>query len=113
MRVPTLKLKVMIESDPLTSRILVRRLAAPAPPPRPRHPTRNLGHELGQALIGSIKWPTSSPRNLGHEIGPLSRTTASPQGTLMSLGYRVSHFHREPEAIKTDAPNALARPAIK
>lgn len=27
------------------------------------------------------------------------------RGTLASLGYRVSHFHREPEAIKTDAPN--------
>ncbi|CAK0881811.1 unnamed protein product, partial [Prorocentrum cordatum] len=27
------------------------------------------------------------------------------RGTLGALGYRVSHFHREPEAIKTDAPN--------
>lgn len=27
------------------------------------------------------------------------------RGTLASLGYRVSHFHREPSAIKTDAPN--------
>jgi tRNA (guanine26-N2/guanine27-N2)-dimethyltransferase len=27
------------------------------------------------------------------------------RGTLAALGYRVSHFHREPEAIKTDAPN--------
>ncbi|CAK9059924.1 unnamed protein product [Durusdinium trenchii] len=27
------------------------------------------------------------------------------RGTLISLGYRVSHFHREPQAIKTDAPN--------
>eukprot|EP00931_Biecheleriopsis_adriatica_P047303 TRINITY_DN27251_c0_g1_i1.p1 TRINITY_DN27251_c0_g1~~TRINITY_DN27251_c0_g1_i1.p1 ORF type:complete len:561 (+),score=144.57 TRINITY_DN27251_c0_g1_i1:77-1759(+) len=27
------------------------------------------------------------------------------RGTLVSLGYRVSHFHREPEAVKTDAPN--------
>merc|ERR1719443_1715905 len=29
------------------------------------------------------------------------------RGTLASLGWRVSHFHREPEAIKTDAPNAV------
>lgn len=29
------------------------------------------------------------------------------RGTLKSLGYRVSHFHREPEAIKTDAPNEV------
>lgn len=29
------------------------------------------------------------------------------KGTLISLGYRVSHFHREPDAIKTDAPNAV------
>lgn len=29
------------------------------------------------------------------------------RGTLNALGYRVSHFHREPEAIKTDAPNAV------
>eukprot|EP00927_Polykrikos_kofoidii_P084115 TRINITY_DN8784_c0_g1_i1.p1 TRINITY_DN8784_c0_g1~~TRINITY_DN8784_c0_g1_i1.p1 ORF type:complete len:611 (-),score=100.53 TRINITY_DN8784_c0_g1_i1:207-2039(-) len=29
------------------------------------------------------------------------------RGTLMSLGYRVSHFHREPEAVKTDAPNKV------
>lgn len=29
------------------------------------------------------------------------------RGTLASLGYRVSHFHREPEAVKTDAPNAV------
>mmetsp|Transcript_51231 Transcript_51231/g.81388 ORF Transcript_51231/g.81388 Transcript_51231/m.81388 type:complete len:572 (+) Transcript_51231:48-1763(+) len=27
------------------------------------------------------------------------------RGTLSALGYRVSHFHRDPEAIKTDAPN--------
>jgi len=27
------------------------------------------------------------------------------RGTLTSLGYRVSHFHREPQAIKTNAPN--------
>jgi tRNA (guanine26-N2/guanine27-N2)-dimethyltransferase len=26
------------------------------------------------------------------------------RGTLKELGYRVSHFHREPEAVKTDAP---------
>jgi len=29
------------------------------------------------------------------------------RGTLVSLGYRVSHFHREPQAIKTDAPNEV------
>lgn len=29
------------------------------------------------------------------------------RGTLASLGYRVSHFHREPEAVKTDAPNEV------
>lgn len=29
------------------------------------------------------------------------------RGTLAALGYRVSHFHREPEAIKTDAPNHI------
>mmetsp|Transcript_28227 Transcript_28227/g.66807 ORF Transcript_28227/g.66807 Transcript_28227/m.66807 type:complete len:582 (+) Transcript_28227:104-1849(+) len=29
------------------------------------------------------------------------------RGTLRDLGYRVSHFHREPEAVKTDAPNAV------
>eukprot|EP00747_Dinoflagellata_sp_TGD_P025678 gnl/TRDRNA2_/TRDRNA2_131416_c0_seq2.p1 gnl/TRDRNA2_/TRDRNA2_131416_c0~~gnl/TRDRNA2_/TRDRNA2_131416_c0_seq2.p1 ORF type:complete len:481 (+),score=90.62 gnl/TRDRNA2_/TRDRNA2_131416_c0_seq2:175-1443(+) len=29
------------------------------------------------------------------------------RGTLVSLGYKVSHFHREPEAIKTDAPNEV------
>eukprot|EP00929_Paragymnodinium_shiwhaense_P113590 TRINITY_DN81876_c0_g1_i1.p1 TRINITY_DN81876_c0_g1~~TRINITY_DN81876_c0_g1_i1.p1 ORF type:complete len:558 (+),score=132.86 TRINITY_DN81876_c0_g1_i1:81-1754(+) len=29
------------------------------------------------------------------------------RGTLQSLGYKVSHFHREPEAVKTDAPNAI------
>lgn len=29
------------------------------------------------------------------------------RGTLAALGHRVSHFHREPEAIKTDAPNAV------
>ena len=29
------------------------------------------------------------------------------RGTLKALGYSVSHFHREPEAIKTDAPNAV------
>jgi len=29
------------------------------------------------------------------------------RGTLKALGYRVSHFHRDPEAIKTDAPNAV------
>jgi len=29
------------------------------------------------------------------------------RGTLQSLGYRVSHMHRDPEAIKTDAPNAV------
>lgn len=29
------------------------------------------------------------------------------RGTLTALGYRVSHFHREPEAVKTDAPNVV------
>lgn len=29
------------------------------------------------------------------------------RGTLRSLGHRVSHFHREPEALKTDAPNEV------
>ncbi|CAK0880466.1 unnamed protein product [Prorocentrum cordatum] len=29
------------------------------------------------------------------------------RGTLRELGYRVSHFHREPEAVKTDAPNSV------
>lgn len=29
------------------------------------------------------------------------------KGTLASLGFKVSHFHREPEAVKTDAPNAI------
>lgn len=29
------------------------------------------------------------------------------RGTLAALGYRASHFHREPEAVKTDAPNAV------
>jgi len=29
------------------------------------------------------------------------------RGTLVSLGYRVSHFHREADAIKTNAPNAV------
>jgi len=29
------------------------------------------------------------------------------KGTLQHLGYRVSHFHREPAAIKTDAPNTV------
>lgn len=29
------------------------------------------------------------------------------RGTLVNLGYRVSHFHRDPEAVKTDAPNAV------
>jgi len=29
------------------------------------------------------------------------------RGTLRALGHRVSHMHREPEAIKTDAPNAI------
>jgi len=29
------------------------------------------------------------------------------KGMLQHLGYRVSHFHREPAAIKTDAPNAV------
>jgi len=29
------------------------------------------------------------------------------RGTLKGLGYRVSHFHRDLEAIKTDAPNAV------
>lgn len=29
------------------------------------------------------------------------------RGTLRSLGYRASHFHRDPDAIKTDAPNEV------
>jgi len=29
------------------------------------------------------------------------------RGTLLALGYRVSHMHRDPEAIKTDAPNSV------
>lgn len=29
------------------------------------------------------------------------------RGTLAALGYRVSHFHRDPEAVKTDASNAV------
>eukprot|EP00746_Dinoflagellata_sp_MGD_P164857 gnl/MRDRNA2_/MRDRNA2_93774_c0_seq1.p1 gnl/MRDRNA2_/MRDRNA2_93774_c0~~gnl/MRDRNA2_/MRDRNA2_93774_c0_seq1.p1 ORF type:complete len:545 (-),score=122.60 gnl/MRDRNA2_/MRDRNA2_93774_c0_seq1:103-1737(-) len=29
------------------------------------------------------------------------------KGTLINLGYKASHFHREPEAIKTDAPNEV------
>mmetsp|Transcript_46901 Transcript_46901/g.100422 ORF Transcript_46901/g.100422 Transcript_46901/m.100422 type:complete len:608 (-) Transcript_46901:24-1847(-) len=29
------------------------------------------------------------------------------RGTLQSLGYKACHFHREPEAVKTDAPNAV------
>merc|ERR1712217_848847 len=29
------------------------------------------------------------------------------RGTLVHLGYRVSHFHRDPEAVKTDAPNSV------
>jgi len=29
------------------------------------------------------------------------------KGMLQHLGYRVSHFHREPSAIKTDAPNGV------
>ena len=33
MRVPLLKMKITLESNPPKSRILVRRLAAPAPPP--------------------------------------------------------------------------------
>lgn len=35
------------------------------------------------------------------------------RGTLDSLGYRVSHFHREPQAIKTDAPNAVVFDLIR
>lgn len=29
------------------------------------------------------------------------------RGTLKALGYRAGHFHRDPEAVKTDAPNEV------
>lgn len=35
------------------------------------------------------------------------------RGTLAALGYRVSHFHREPQAIKTDAPNNVVYDLIR
>eukprot|EP00930_Biecheleria_cincta_P098073 TRINITY_DN89762_c0_g1_i1.p1 TRINITY_DN89762_c0_g1~~TRINITY_DN89762_c0_g1_i1.p1 ORF type:complete len:737 (+),score=118.99 TRINITY_DN89762_c0_g1_i1:85-2211(+) len=35
------------------------------------------------------------------------------KGLLRALGYRVSHFHREPEAIKTDAPNGVVYDVLR
>lgn len=35
------------------------------------------------------------------------------KGALRSLGYRASHFHREPTAVKTDAPNRVVYDLVR
>lgn len=50
-------------------------------------------HYIAQNLCSKMKLPQLPLRQF--------------KGTLIALGYRASHFHREPEAVKTDAPNAV------
>ena len=35
------------------------------------------------------------------------------KGVLKALGYRASHFHREPNAVKTDAPNGVVYDVLR
>ncbi|KAK1443679.1 hypothetical protein BgAZ_205550 [Babesia gibsoni] len=54
--------------------------------------------------------------NIPHLCQKWNLTTISPsviKGCLKKLGYRASHFHREPQSLKTDAPNKVVMDIVR
>jgi tRNA (guanine26-N2/guanine27-N2)-dimethyltransferase len=47
--------------------------------------------------------------DLAHSVQSITPTHLEFKSALVNAGYRVSHFHHDPSAFKTDAPNSVVR----